>query len=93
MLTMNIDNTSGTDIAIGDGVLPNALSWFALADGANIDVVVQVHDLDRVEDNHSGFTLGDHLQMLVQEGRLVVGFTDLGATDVSVHDDAVAVAA
>ncbi len=93
MLTMNIDNTSGTDVVAGDGVLPNALSWIDLADAANVDVVIQVHDLDRVEDNHSGFTMGELMQKLVQQGDFVFGFTDLGATDVSVVDDAVATAA
>jgi hypothetical protein len=93
MLIMNIENTSGTDIAADDGTLPNSLSWFDLADTANINVVVQVHDLDKVEDNHSGFTVGDMLQQMVQAGSIVVGFTDVGATDVSVMDDAVATAA
>jgi len=90
---MNIENTSGADIVAGDGVLPNSLGWLDIADTANVDVVVQVHDLDKVEDNHSGFTVSDLLQQLVQSGSIVVGFTDLGATDVSVMDDAVATAA
>lgn len=93
MLTMNIENTSGADIVAGDGVLPDALSWLDIADTANVDVVVQVHDLDKVENNHSGFTVSDLLQQLVQAGSIVVGFTDVGATDVSVMDDAVATAA
>ena len=93
MLTMNIENTSGADIVAGDGVLPDALSWLDIADTANVDVVIQVHDLDKVENNHSGFTMGDLLQQLVQAGSVVLGFTDVGATDVSVVDDAVATAA
>lgn len=93
MLTMNIENTSGADIVAGDGVLPNALGWLDIADTANVDVVIQVLDLDKVEDNHSGFTVGDLLQQLVQAGKIVVGFTDLGATDRSVEDDAIATAA
>lgn len=95
MLTLNITNTSGTAIAAGDGVLPNALGWFDLADTANIDVVIQVGDLARVEDNHSGFTLGELLQGLKQRGICTYNVTDLGDSEDtgSVPDHAVATAA
>jgi len=95
MLTLNIKNDSGTDIAAGDGVLPNSLGWFALANGADIDVVIQVHDLERVEDNHSGFTVGEMLQQLKQRGIVSFDLTDIGddEDDGSVVDHAVATAA
>lgn len=95
MLTLNITNTSGTDIVAGDGVLPNSLSWVNLADTANVDVVVQVHDLDKVENNHSGFTMGDLLQQLMQLGTCAYTLTDAGDAidNGSVTDTAVATAA
>jgi len=93
MLTVSIENTSGVDIVANDGVLPGPLKFLDVADTATEDAVVQVHDLDKVEDNHSGFTAGDLLQMLVQQGKIAVTFADVGATDVSVMDDAVATAA
>jgi len=95
MLTLNITNTSGTDIAAGDGVLPSALSWVDLADTANVDVVIQVGDLARVETNHSGFTFGELLQQLKQRGICTYNVTDLGddEDDGSVADHAVATAA
>jgi hypothetical protein len=93
MLTMNITNNSGADIVAGDGVLPRQLDWVSVANAANVDVVIQVMDLDVVEDYHSGFTMGDHLQQLVQEGRVALTFTDIGATDRSVEDEAIATAA
>ena len=93
MLTVSITNTSGTDIAAGDGVLPSPFQFMTIADTATEAAVVQVLDLDKVEDNHSGFTSGDLLQQLVQAGKITVAFADIGATDVSVTDDAVATAA
>ena len=92
MLTVNITNNSGTDIVAGDGVLPNLFKFMSIADTANANAVVQVHDLDKIEDNHSGFTVGDLLQQLVQAGSIAVTFTDIGVTDVSVTDAAVAAA-
>ena len=93
MLTVSIENTSGTDIVSGDGVLPRPFQFMDITNTDTVDAVVQVHDMDRVEDNHSGFTSGDLLQQLVQKGLIVVAFVDVGATDVSVMDDAVAAAA
>lgn len=93
MLTVNITNNSGADIEAGDGVLPSPFAFMSIADTANADAVVQVHDLDKVQDNHSGFTAGDLLQQLVQAGKVAITFTDVGVTDVSVMDDAVATAA
>lgn len=78
MITLNITNTSGTDIVAGDGVLPNALNWLNIADTANADAVIQVQDLDRVENNHSGFTMGDMLQQLKQYGVCTFTMTDVG---------------
>ena len=95
MLTLNITNTSGTDIVAGDGVLPNMFGWASIADTANADFVIQVHDLDRVENNHSGFTVGELLQQLKQKGLLTYNVTDVGDDeDVgSLADHAVATAA
>lgn len=93
MLTVNITNNSGTDIVAGDGVLPAPFAFMSIADTANADAVIQVHDLDRIEDNHSGFTAGELLQQLVQKELIAVAFTDLGSTDRSVPDDGVATAA
>jgi hypothetical protein len=78
MITLNITNTSGTDIVAGDGVLPIALNWLNIADAANADAVIQVHDLDKVENNHSGFTMGDMLQQLKQYGVCTFTMTDVG---------------
>ena len=95
MITLNITNTSGTDIAAGDGVLPNALSWLSIADAANVDVVIQLHDLEKVENNHSGFTMGDLLQQLKQNGVCTYNMTDAGDSEDngSVTDHATATAA
>jgi len=93
MLTVNITNNSGTAIVAGDGTLPGPFAFMNIADTANADAVVQVADLNRVETNHSGFTAADLLQQLVQKGDIAVAYTDVGATDVSVADDAVATAA
>lgn len=95
MLTLSITNTSGTDIVAGDGVLPNMLSWLSLADTASADVVVTVHDMDRMEDNHSGFTMGELLQQLKQQGRLSFDVADVGDNedDGSLADHVVATAA
>lgn len=95
MLTLNITNDSGTDIVAGDGVLPNCLSWLSLADGANTDVVVQVHDFQKIEANRSGFTVGELLQQLKQLGVISFNVTDLGDDEDngSLVDEVVAVAA
>ena len=95
MLTLNITNTSGTAIAAGDGVLPRALNWINLADAANVSVVIQVNDLAMVENNHSGFTMGDLLQQLRQNGTCTYNLTDAGDSEDngSVADHAVATAA
>ena len=95
MLTLNITNTSGKAIAAGDGVLPKALSWLSIADTANVDVVIQLHDLNKVENNHSGFTMGDMLQQLKQYGVCTYNLTDAGDSEDngSVTDHAVATAA
>lgn len=93
MLTVSIENTSGADIAPGDGLLPQPFQFMTIPDSDTVGTVVQVHDMDKVEDNHGGFTSGDLLQQLVQKGKIVVSFADIGSTDVSVMDDAVATAA
>jgi len=78
MLTINITNDSGTDIAAGDGVLPRMLDWLDLADGANADAVFQVHDMFRMENNHSGFMFGELLDQLKQRGLISLDVTDVG---------------
>ena len=78
MLTINITNTSGTDIAAGDGVLPRMLDWLAIADTANADAVFQVHDMLRVESNHSGFMFGELMDQLKQRGLITLDVTDVG---------------
>lgn len=95
MITLNITNTSGTAIAAGDGVLPRMFGWVSLAAGANTNLVIQVGDLAKVENQHSGFTVGELLQQLKQYGKLTYNMTDLGDTEDtgSVPDHAVAVAA
>lgn len=95
MLTLNITNTSGVAIVAGDGVLPRSLDWLGIASAGNANVVIQVHDLDKVENNHSGFTMGDILQQLLQRGLCTYNLTDVGDDeDVgSVVDHAVATAA
>ena len=94
MITLAITNTSGTDIVAGDGVLPNALNWLNIADTATASAVVQVHDLDKVENNHSGFTMGDMLQQLKQYGVCTYTATDAGDSmaNGSVVDEVVAAA-
>ena len=95
MLTLSITNTSGTDIAAGDGVLPNMLSWLSIADTATASVVIQLRDMDRIEDNHSGFTMGELLQQLKQAGKLSFNVADVGDDEDngSLADHAVATAA
>lgn len=95
MITLNITNTSGVAIVAGDGVLPKALSWVNLAAGANVDVVIQVGDLDKVDQPNGGFTMGDMLQQLKQRGKCTYNMTDLGDSEDtgSVTDHAVATAA
>lgn len=92
MITLSITNTSGTDIVAGDGVLPNALNWLNIADTATETAVIQVHDLDKVENNHSGFTMGDMLQQLKQYGVCTFATADAGDNidNGSVTDEVVA---
>lgn len=78
MLTLNITNTSGTDIEAGDGVLPRMLDWISIADTANADAVFQVHDMYRVESNHSGFMFGELMDQLKQRGLITLNVTDVG---------------
>jgi hypothetical protein len=78
MLTLNITNTSGTDIVAGDGVLPNMLDWISIADAANADAVFQVHDMVRMENNHSGFMFGEMMDHLKQRGLITLNVTDVG---------------
>ena len=95
MLTLAITNTSGSDIAAGDGVLPRMLSWLSIADTASASVVIQVHDMDRMENNHSGFTMGELLQQLKQADKLTFNVTDAGDSEDtgSLADHVVATAA
>jgi len=92
MVTLNLTNTSGKDIAPNDGVLPRSLSWVSLANGANVNVVFQAADMTRPEDPvHGGLSLGDKLQQLKQYGKITFTATAYGDTAVngSVQDGVV----
>lgn len=81
MVTLNLTNVSGVDIVAGDGVLPRALSWLNLANGANVDVVFQAADMTRPEDPvHGGLSLGDKLQQLKQYHKITFTATAYGDT-------------
>ena len=73
MITLNLTNNSGVDIAPFDGTLPRPLGWVALANGANINVEIQSGDLNKDMGDNSGFTFGETLQSLKQRG--VIAFT------------------
>lgn len=94
MITLNLTNKSGRAIAAGDGVLPRALNWINLAPNANVNAVIQVGDLNKVENQHTGFTMGDMLQSLKQLGKIAFTATDdgLSITTGSVPDEIVATA-
>ena len=95
MLTLNLTNTSGVAIAAGDGVLPRMFSWINLANGANVNVVVQVGDMTKIDQPNSGFTVGEMLQSLKQRGKVTYNVTDVGDSEDtgSVADHVVATAA
>ena len=92
MLTLNLTNNSGVDIVAGDGVLPRALSHLSIVDSGNANAVIQVGDLTKIENQTSGFTLGEMLQSLKQRGVIAFTATDDGLTIVtgSVPDQIVA---
>lgn len=94
MLTLNLTNTSGVAIVAGDGVLPRAFSWMNIGVGLNASGVIQVGDLAKIENQHSGFTMGDLLQSLKQRGKITYNVTDVGDTEDtgSVADHVVATA-
>lgn len=94
MLTLNLTNTSGVAIAAGDGVLPRIFSWMSIGIGANANAVIQVGDLAKVENQHTGFTVGELLQSLKQRGKITYNITDVGDSEDtgSVADHAVATA-
>jgi hypothetical protein len=95
MLTINITNVSSTDALLAaDLPAPFNLNGDIAASG-NKDFVVQVHDLDKVVDNHSGFTSADILQQMKQGGLLTVNIADVGDSEDngSMYDHAVATAA
>lgn len=95
MLTLNLTNTSGVAIVAGNGVLPRALSHLSIAVAGNADEVIQVGDLTKVDNLHTGFTLGEMLQSLKQRGVCTFTATDDGLSIVtgSVPDQIVANAA
>jgi len=95
MLTLNLTNNSGVAIAPGDGVLPRVLSWMTISAGGNANAVIQVSDLGKVENQHTGFTMGEMLQSLKQRGKIAFTATDDGLTIVtgSVPDQIIANAA
>lgn len=94
MITLNLTNNSGVAIAPGDGVLPRALGWMSIGVGANANAVIQVGDLTKVENQHTGFTMGEMLQSLKQRGKIAFTATDVAGTVVtgSVPDEIVATA-
>mgnify|MGYP001592820689 CR=1 FL=1 len=95
MITLNLTNNSGVAIAPGDGVLPRIFEWMSIGVGANANAVIQVGDLNRIEDYHSGFTVGELLQSLKQRGKITFTATDdgLSISTGSVPDEVVATAA
>jgi len=95
MLTINLTNVSSTDVLLAaDLPAPFNLNGDIAASG-NKDFVIQVHDLDKVVDNHSGFTAADILQQMKQNNRFTVTVADLGDNEDngSMYDEVVAVAA
>ena len=81
MLTLNLTNTSGVAIVAGDGVLPRAFNWMNIAIAGNANAVIQVGDLGKIENQHSGFTMGEMLQSLKQRGKITYNVTDLGDSE------------
>ena len=95
MITIDITNVSTTDtLAASSLPAPFQLNGDIAASG-NKDFVIQVHDLDKVEDNHSGFTAGDLLQQMRQANLIEVDVADVGDDEDngSIYDEVVAVAA
>jgi hypothetical protein len=95
MLTITIGNVSTTDALVAaDLPSPFNLNGDIAASGS-LALVCQVADLTKVEDNHSGFTSADILQMMRQDNRITVDIADVGDDeDVgSIRDHAVATAA
>jgi hypothetical protein len=94
MLTLNLTNTSGVAIVAGDGVLPRMFSWISLADTANVNCVIQVGDMTKIDEPNSGFTVGEMLQSLKQRGKITFNVTDVGDSEDtgSVADHVVATA-
>lgn len=94
MLTLNLTNNSGVAIAAGDGVLPRMFSWISLAAGGNVNVVLQVGDMTKIDQPNSGFTVGEMLQSLKQRGKIAFNVTDVGDSEDtgSVADHVVATA-
>lgn len=78
MITLNLTNTSGVDIAPNDGVLPKPLAWLTLANSANVNVVVEAGDMVKATTPSSGFTLGEALQSLKQRGKITFTATAFG---------------
>ena len=95
MLTITIGNVSTTDVLAASSLpAPFQLQGDIAASGNGV-FVIQVHDLDKVEDNHSGFTAGDMLQQMRQAGLITVVIADAAdsAANGSIMDEAVAAAA
>jgi phosphatidylethanolamine-binding protein (PEBP) family uncharacterized protein len=95
MLTITIGNVSTTDVLAASSLpAPFQLQGDIAASGSTA-YVIQVHDLDKVEDNHSGFTAGDMLQQMRQANLITVAIADAGddQDNGSVFDEAVATAA
>ena len=95
MLTITIGNVSTTDtLAASSLPAPFQLNGDIAASGNGV-FVIQVHDLDKVEDNHSGFTAGDQLQQMRQANLITVAIADAGddQDNGSIFDEAVATAA
>ncbi len=95
MLAFAITNISSDDAIPATDLPPPFNLNGEIAASATVTFVVQVHDLDKVVNNHSGFTSADILQQMRQANRISLAISDVGDDeDVgSIFDEAVAVAA
>lgn len=85
MLTATITNLSST-VSIGAGTdtpLPGGFAWLTIAATGNAAVTCRVADLMAPSGIMSGFTVGDALQQLVQQGKITVSYANAAATAVA----------
>lgn len=95
MLTITLTNVSATTAITGTDLPPPFNANGDIAASGSKAFVVQVHDLDKVVNNHSGFTAADVLQQWKQDNRITVDIADIGDDEDngSAYDHAVATAA